>query len=127
MISFNCCRFSTTTDYMLLPMSTTQFQLPTFNLFSSSIYSSNPFSHCGMIFIPSFFSRSFSSTLLAGRGAGRGNSAVVHGTTSTGIAYARTMACAKSNQEHCPSLVQWYNPKRSPLTMERIWLHTCTV
>ena len=56
-------------------------------------------------FYPSFFKFLFSRTLYCGRGAGRGNSFVVQGSTSQGIFAEATIFFAKSNQVHIPSLV----------------------
>src|SRR5262249_9663818 len=50
------------------------------------------------------------STEKAGRGAGRGNSALVQAATATGIPAGANVATARSYQEHCPAPVTCSTP-----------------
>ena len=56
--------------------------------------------------------RSVPRTLQAGRGAGRGNSALVTGTAAQSTPATRKTSSAKACQLHCPPPARWWMPVR---------------
>ena len=69
------------------------------------------------------------STLYAGRVAGRGISAVVHGLTSQSSPASSTIRRANSNHEHDPAAARWTIPRggRLPTASSTIAVPRCSV